>query len=99
MSRKVEYGGDPKQDWGYQYDDDQRDVVDLMGEHQGPSIYSNYLFPRDTKVPYYDLISDLLDVEADIYPWMRKPKANALPQIEVIATTNMPEQTKRRFLA
>jgi len=98
MSRKVEYGGDPKQDWGSQYDDDQRDVVDLMGDHMGPSIYSNYLFPRDSKTPYYDLIEDLLDVEADIYPWMRKPKANALPQIEVIATRNMPEQTKRRFL-
>lgn len=99
MSRKVEYGGDVKQDWGMQYDDDQRDVVDLMGEHMGPSIYSNYLFPRDSKTPYYDLISDLLDVEADIYPWMRKPKANALPQIEVIATRNMPDTTKRRFLA
>ena len=98
MSRKVEYGGDVKQDWGMQYDDDQRDVVDLMGEHTGPSIYSNYLFPRDEKDPYRELIDDLLDIDADVFPWMRKPKANKLPQIEVIATTNMPESTKRRLL-
>ena len=99
MSRQVEYGGDPSQNWGYQYDQDQKDVVDLMGEHQGPSIYSNYMYGKDTQKPYEELVSDLLNVEADIHPWLRKPKANIKPQVEMIATTKFPESTKARYVA
>lgn len=88
MTRGVEYGGAMEQLWGHDYDQTQKDVVDIMGEHGGPSIYSNYMFGRNTDQPFYDLIGDLLDRESTIHPWLRKPKANQHPQVELIATRN-----------
>lgn len=92
ISRDISYGGSSQQMEGKTFDQLQRDTIDIASEHEGPSIISNYLYDKNTRQPLQEYINALLDAEMQIHPWIRKPKGNKDPQVEVIATKNFPQQ-------
>ena len=86
MSRNISYGAGKKQQAGKTFDDFQRNVLRLGAEHKGPS-------------PLKDYIKALQDAEYQIHPWLRKPKANKFPQVEMIGLKgfNKPPSQKSLF--
>ena len=92
ISRDISYGGSEQQLEGKTFDQLQRDTIDIANEHKGPSIVSNYLYSKETGEPLKEYINALLDAEMQIHPWIRKPKNNKRPQVELIATKNFPRQ-------
>lgn len=92
ISRDISYGGSSQQMEGKTFDQLQRDTLELISEHKGPSILSNYLYDKNTRQPLREYIRSVLDQEMQIHPWVRKPKGNNDPQVELIATKNFPQQ-------
>tara|TARA_R100000406_G_scaffold26462_2_gene17032 strand:+ start:110 stop:1267 length:1158 start_codon:yes stop_codon:yes gene_type:complete len=92
ITRDISYGGSSQQMEGKTFDQLQRDTLELIGEHKGPSILSNYLYDKNTRKPNREYINAVLDQEMQIHPWIRKPKSNKQPQVELIATKNFPQQ-------
>jgi site-specific DNA-adenine methylase len=95
IDRQIQYGGSDEQQSGGGYDQLQRDTIRIGGEHDGPVLYSNYLVGPKHGNPNYDMVSDLLDSGFDLHTWMRKPKQNKTPVVEVLGLRNFPEHVQR----
>ena len=94
IDRKTQYGGSNEQQSGVGYDELQRDTVKIGTQHDGPVLYSNYLVGPQSGNPNYEMISDLLDGGFDLHTWMRKPKRNARPVVEVLGLRNFPDHVQ-----
>tara|TARA_R100000458_G_scaffold50811_1_gene51143 strand:+ start:252 stop:1862 length:1611 start_codon:yes stop_codon:yes gene_type:complete len=94
LRRNIDYGGSAQQREGKDFDELQRDTIRIGREHEGPSIISNYMYDKDTHEPLRDYIEALLNAGYDIYPWLRKPKANKLAQAELLALRGFPKQQR-----
>jgi len=95
VGRKIQYGGSDEQLQGGLYDQLQRDTIKIGAEHDGPVVYSNYMVNPQTGLPNQEMIDDLLDANFDTHTWMRKPKRNATPVVEVLGLRNFPEHVQR----
>jgi len=98
VGRDIQYGGSKEQKEGVGFDDLQRDVLRIAGEHEGPSLYSNYMYDPKTGKPLTNLINAVQDEGFDIHPWLRKPKGNKNPVVEMLATRNFPERKLKTIL-
>ena len=92
VARDIQYGGSKEQKEGVGFDDLQRDTLRIGGEHKGPVLYSNYMYDPKSRKPLTNLIDAALDEGFDINPWIRKPKGNKNPVVEMLATRNFPER-------
>jgi hypothetical protein len=98
LDRQIQYGGSDQQQSGTGYDQLQRDTIRIGAEHDGPVLYSNYLVGPKSGLPNEEMIRDLLDGGFDLHTWMRKPKQNARPVVEVLGLRNFPEHVQRARL-
>jgi hypothetical protein len=94
VGRKIQYGGSDEQLQGGLYDQLQRDTIDIGARHDGPVVYSNYMVNPQTGLPNQEMIDDLLDADFDLHTWMRKPKANKTPVVEVLGLRNFPDHVQ-----
>lgn len=94
ISRDINYGGSAEQGAGKTLDDLQMETLRIGAEHEGPVILSNYLYDKNTLEPLHEYIDAMKEYGYTIYPWLRKPKGNRDPQVEVIATRNIPTDTQ-----
>ena len=62
----------------------------LGQDTMAPVVYSNYMVNPQTGLPNQEMIDDLLDANFDLHTWMRKPKANKTPVVEVLGLRNFP---------
>jgi len=83
IGRDMDYGATTLQQQGRTYDDFQRKILQMGREHEGPSILSNYMYAKDKHQPLDRYIKDAMDSGYTLYPWLRKPKANKFPQVEM----------------
>ena len=83
IGRSMDYGATSLQQQGRTYDDFQRKILQMGREHEGPSILSNYMYAKDKDQPLEQYIKDAMDSGYDLYPWLRKPKGNKFPQVEM----------------
>tara|TARA_R100001079_G_scaffold84328_1_gene47325 strand:- start:15662 stop:17017 length:1356 start_codon:yes stop_codon:yes gene_type:complete len=99
ISRDMDYGATGLQQLGRTYDDFQRGILRLGREHSGPSILSNYMYAKDKHQPLEEYIKDAIDSGYTIYPWLRKPKANKFPQVEMFGLKGlqMPTTLQQRL--
>ena len=95
IDRMHQYGGSDEQLSGGGYDQLQRDTIRIGAEHDGPVLYSNYLVGPKSGLPNEEMIADLLDSGFDAHTWMRKPKGNSRPVVEVLGLRNHPEHVQR----
>ena len=98
QDRQIQYGGSDEQQSGTGFDQLQRDTIRIGGEHDGPVLYSNYLVGPKSGLPNSEMIEELLDYDFDLHTWMRKPKQNARPVVEVLGLRNFPEHVQRARL-
>ena len=97
VDRLIDYGGSSQQMEGKGLDQLQRDTLRIGAEHEGPSIYSNYLYGKDG-MPLYDLIDEAVDSGYSLYPWLRKPKGNKQPKVEMLGLKGFPKSPMQRKL-
>lgn len=83
IGRDMDYGATSLQRQGRTYDDFQRKILQMGREHEGPSILSNYMYAKDQHQPLEQYIKDVIDSGYTVYPWLRSPKANNFPQVEM----------------
>ena len=60
---------------GINFDDLQRDTLRIAAEHEGPVMYSNYMYGKDGE-PMYNLIDAAQDADMTFTNLSRKPKGN-----------------------
>ena len=94
QGRQIQYGGSDEQLQGGQHDQLQRDTIRIGAEHDGPVVYSNYMINPQTGLPNYEMLDDLRDADFDAHTWMRKPKRNATPVVEVLGLKNFPKHVQ-----
>ena len=68
----------------------------IGAEHDGPVVYSNYMINPQTGLPNYERLDDLRDADFDAHTWMRKPKRNATPVVEVLGLKKFNLRTQLR---
>jgi site-specific DNA-adenine methylase len=95
VDRLIDYGGSSQQMEGKGLDQLQRDTLRIGAEHEGPSIYSNYLYGKDG-MPLYDLIDEAVDSGYSLYPWLRKPKGNKDAKVEMLGLKGFPKMSSQQ---
>ncbi len=100
IGRDIQYGGSDEQKQGVGFDQLQRDTLKVGAEHEGPVLLSNYMYDPKTGKPFDNYIESALDHGYQIHPWLRKPKGNKNPVVEMLATRNFPEKLNslKRFM-